>query len=257
MIQAALGASLGEAVDLHPDVTIIQTNRHAGNMELRFTDLQSIKLAHQIIREAAGNPATVCNIRAVAGVDFTDLSNVGPEDKIAYDPDLEEVAVTGDGLITLDASVGLMLNGGDCMPMTVFQPEQRLLALIHCGWRGVVSGIQNHMLEYMKGRYGFRPETALAHLGPNVQQPSALTYTLDGRQRTAAWRPFIERSARGYLVDLPGFVTQSLVDHGLKRENIMVSPVDTGADPDYFSFVRSKQTGEPEGRNGYLVVMNK
>ena len=58
-----------------------------------------------------------------------------------------EIVPKTDGLITKYKNIFLCITIADCIPVYFFEPEQKIIAIIHCGWRGIVGGIIKNTIE--------------------------------------------------------------------------------------------------------------
>ncbi|OGC42652.1 hypothetical protein A2Y85_01760 [candidate division WOR-3 bacterium RBG_13_43_14] len=59
----------------------------------------------------------------------------------------ENAPVTGDGLISSRKDVCLGLKVADCLPVFLF--NEKKICAIHCGWRGIASGIADQAKRFM------------------------------------------------------------------------------------------------------------
>nr|WP_320145416.1 peptidoglycan editing factor PgeF [uncultured Anaeromusa sp.] len=75
-----------------------------------------------------------------------------------------------DAVVTAAKGVPLLLLVADCVPVLLFDPVHRVLALAHAGWKGTVTGIAVGVLEVMKSHFGSKAEECLAALGPSIGQ---------------------------------------------------------------------------------------
>jgi len=73
-----------------------------------------------------------------------------------------------DGLITAEVGTALLLRFADCLPLLLYDPPHRVIALVHVGWRGCVAGVVDHALAVLQTTYGCRPHDLLAGLGPAI-----------------------------------------------------------------------------------------
>lgn len=78
-----------------------------------------------------------------------------------------------EGTPEADASVAsgagwlLGIKTADCLPVLLVDPERRLVAAAHAGWRGTAAGVAARAVEALVRR-GSRPEDLLAALGPGI-----------------------------------------------------------------------------------------
>lgn len=73
-----------------------------------------------------------------------------------------------DALLTDAPDVPLMMRFGDCAPVMLFDPVQRVVGLAHAGWRGVVAGIVDATIGAMEERYGCDPANIWTGIGPTI-----------------------------------------------------------------------------------------
>jgi YfiH family protein len=75
----------------------------------------------------------------------------------------------GDALITATPGLAVAVATADCLPVFLADPEHRVVAAIHAGWRGTLKRIVEKTVGLMSARFGTRPEKLLAALGPSIQ----------------------------------------------------------------------------------------
>jgi YfiH family protein len=75
----------------------------------------------------------------------------------------------GDALITATPGLALAVATADCLPVLLADPENRVVAAIHAGWRGTLKRITQKTVSLMRARFGTNPERLLAALGPGIQ----------------------------------------------------------------------------------------
>ena len=130
----------------------------------------------------------------------------------------------GDGLVTRMTGRWLSVGVGDCLPVALFDPARRVIALLHAGWAGTANRIVEAALRKVVGEFGSRPADLHAVLGPCIR-PSA--YQVDGPvlerfgRRWRGWRRFVcdGDGGRAYL-DLAGANRGLLLEGGVPRGQI-------------------------------------
>jgi polyphenol oxidase len=146
---------------------------------------------------------------------------------------------------------GLMLGAlaADCAPVLLADPEARVVAAAHAGWRGALGGVVQSTVEAME-RLGARPGRMLAAVGPCIG-PSSYEVGLEYLDAFRAQAPGSERffgaGARPdkRLFDLPGFVLDRLAAAGVGHAEWVGR--DTYAEPDlFFSNRRAVHRQEPD-----------
>jgi polyphenol oxidase len=170
----------------------------------------------------------------------------------------------GDGMHTEKAGVLLGIQTADCVPVLLVDPENRVVAAFHAGWRGTVKRIAERGVGTMRMRYGSRPEKLLAALGPcigaccySVGEEVVAEFASQFRYSAELFREvydldpvkqkypmlFLTARAPGHSnlgpqthLDLVEANRRQLLDAGLKKKNIWTSGECTACNPDkYFS----------------------
>ena len=57
-------------------------------------------------------------------------------------------------LVTDQPGVMVAVRTADCVPVLVHDPQRRVVAAIHAGWRGAVVGIVPKTIGLMRSRFG-------------------------------------------------------------------------------------------------------
>lgn len=73
-----------------------------------------------------------------------------------------------DGLVTNEKNVPMYTSYADCVPLLFFDPENKVIAMAHSGWRGTVAKIGKKMVNYMRDHYGSEPSQIIAAIGPSI-----------------------------------------------------------------------------------------
>jgi polyphenol oxidase len=77
-------------------------------------------------------------------------------------------AVAGtDALVTAVPGLVLAVMVADCVPLVLLDPQARVVACVHAGWRGTVLGVTTAAVEAMTG-IGADPARIVAGIGPAI-----------------------------------------------------------------------------------------
>ena len=157
-----------------------------------------------------------------------------------------------DAVVTAAKGVPLLLLVADCVPVLLFDPVHRVLALAHAGWKGTVAGIAAASLQVMKERFGTKGEECLAALGPSIG-PCCYPVGENVLQKLPANLPAgLLRSEKGeHRLDLRGFNAWLLSQAGIPLQRIADSGVCTCCQKDLF-FSHRGDNGQ-SGRLGFLA----
>jgi YfiH family protein len=118
-------------------------------------------------------------ITAALGIDYRDtvlskqihedvVMKVGSADKgngITHENAFE----SADALITDETGVALATTFADCTPVFFIDPEKKVIALAHSGWRGTVKRISAKVIQKMVSDYGSEPKNVICAIGPSIQ----------------------------------------------------------------------------------------
>jgi YfiH family protein len=117
-------------------------------------------------RAAAALGATLDDLVFCAQSHGRDAATVTSADRGRGAHSLDD-AVPGDALVTVDPGVVLVVMVADCVPIVLVDLVARVLACVHAGWRGTVSGVTDSALDAMVDA-GARRDRVLAFLGPAI-----------------------------------------------------------------------------------------
>ena len=73
-----------------------------------------------------------------------------------------------DALITNQCDCAIAVRTADCVPILMFDPDRKVIAAVHSGWRGTVKGIVQKVINKMKEEFGTQSEAILAVIGPSI-----------------------------------------------------------------------------------------
>ena len=67
-----------------------------------------------------------------------------------------------DALVTNQPGICLMVLSADCVPVLLFEPEKRVIAAVHAGWRGTAAEIVGVTVRVMQEHFGCDPQRVVA-----------------------------------------------------------------------------------------------
>ncbi len=79
-----------------------------------------------------------------------------------------DIKLVGDGFFTNKKGFNLSIKTADCLPMIFFHPDEKILALLHAGWKGTVLMIAKKFLLNMRDFYNLEFEDWEVSLGPCI-----------------------------------------------------------------------------------------
>jgi YfiH family protein len=162
-----------------------------------------------------------------------------------------------DALVTRRANLAVAASSADCVPILFADPEARVVAAAHAGWRGAIGGVLQATVKEMCAQ-GARPERIRAGVGPCIGPAS---YEVGPEfpapfvaQDPANARFFLPARRPGHsMFDLESYVAAALA--AMNLAGIEVAHRDTCAEADtFFSYRRSVLNKEPDyGRHVSVI----
>lgn len=239
----------------HPDLVVGFSKVSDGNMSYKWGDETSVEAARRAFCNNLGIDINkVVGISLVHGVDIIDpqLADVGK----GMLPDTQD-SYMADGLMTDTPGLGLCFVVADCMPVVVYDPRNKAVALLHAGRRGVEQNILAVALQKMAKEYGTVPKDVLVGAGPGISADSYV-FDQDNEVDKEFWgADFKLGNDKKFHMDNKNKLKQQALRLGIPESNIEISQIDTYTSKDYFSHRISYDKGEPEGRFAAVVFIKQ
>lgn len=163
-----------------------------------------------------------------------------------------------DGLITDVPDIVLVTQYADCVPLLFADPEKRVIASSHAGWRGTVHGIGKKTVEIMVREFGCDPKNIQVGIGPSIMQ---CCFEVD--------KPVYDEFLKLENIDINDICkvmpnnkyninlqkTNSLLiqSAGVPKENIVITDLCTKCHPDVFHSHRAKN-GERGNMAAFISI---
>ena len=137
----------------------------------------------------------------------------------------------------------------DCAPILLADPQARVVAAAHAGWKGALTGVAEDAIAKMEA-LGASRRRIVAAVGPCIGPESyevGLEFLARFEDADPAYGRFFAAGAADdkRMFDLPGFVVARLHAAGIDRCGWVGHDTCAEAD-DFFSNRRAFRTGEPD-----------
>ena len=213
-------------------------------------------------RGSADEPVKVAENRrrvaaALGATSLNTAHQVHSSRVVAIERDFSAAAPEADGMVTGAPGVSCGALAADCAPILFVDPEARIVAAVHAGWKGALAGVVEAAVRAIED-LGGRSDRVIAAVGPCIG-PASYEVGPEFRERfmlaDRANSRFFEPAASGkFLFDLPGFVIGRLEAAGVGAAEWVGA--DTAADLEFFSNRRAFKRGEPDyGRLASAIVL--
>ena len=170
-----------------------------------------------------------------------------------------------DALVTDVPGVLLVLQFADCFPVYIVDPDKRVVALAHSGWRGTAENIVQAVTDVLKSEFNSDPSSSLVAIGPGI---SGGNYEV-GNDVAACFttgygsvkQPLIERregTDGKWSLHVQRAIYSQLITAGYLAEAICACAEDTFANrSDFFSHRRESLVGLRTGRMAGLLGLRE
>ena len=137
------------------------------------------------------------------------------------------LSVEGDAVITNQPNVMIGVCVADCVPILLSDPDNRVIAVVHAGWKGTAAKLVSKTVAGMASEFGSNPARLYAAVGPSIQK---CCYEVDEPVRKAfaqggiTWDACAELKSPGkWQLDLAAANRELLLLAGLPAGSIQLS----------------------------------
>ncbi|WP_457596325.1 peptidoglycan editing factor PgeF [Hydrogenimonas sp.] len=149
-----------------------------------------------------------------------------------------------DALITDRPDIALAVMVADCMPVLMIDRSHHAVAAVHAGRNGLFLGILGETFKEMATRFGTRGSDLEVVTGPSI---GLCCYEVSEEIAVIARKNFGPRAAKGCHLDLRAIATAQLLELGVAKERIDLSPTCTACSMAHYSYRRDGRTGRFAG----------
>lgn len=176
----------------------------------------------------------------------------------APNPDLTHfLQIESDAIVTDQPGMMIGVLVADCYPVLLVDPERKVFAVVHVGWRGAANGILGKTVQVMQRNFNVRAETLYAAVGPGI---GAHKYEVDRpvreafRKGSGHWdRIAKERDLGKWQLDLRQSCELQLRDAGLDPDRVDAAKECTCCHKELF-FSYRRDGGRTGRQMGFVVT---
>ncbi|BEP29491.1 peptidoglycan editing factor PgeF [Helicovermis profundi] len=152
-----------------------------------------------------------------------------------------------DGMISKLKNINLVTFYADCVPLLFYDKKNDVIGICHSGWRGSVKKIALKMVELFIGEFNSNPLDIICAIGPCA---SVCCYEVDSvvikevnKNFKFPHKYYMLKNNNKYMLDLKKMNYDILVESGILKENIEISPLCTICNNDIL-FSYRKENGK-------------
>ena len=213
----------------YSDVIAAMSEKGDGNMKIRGMQKDS---------EAVANRKNFCK---KIGLEYKNVANacVTHSDVVEVVDNNHKHYYNGvDALITKEKNVFLSITTADCFPVVMYEPDAQIIALVHAGWRGVITKIMPSTLEKMEN-LGANLQKIKIEVGPGISQKNfdfGFSEMIKEFGRYNQDRYIVEGSTIDKVkIDLEKIIQDQIIECNIPNGNIKTSGLCTFEKGNFFS----------------------
>ena len=160
----------------------------------------------------------------------------------------------GDALITNKKNIPLVIKTADCIPILLYDKKNKVIALIHSGWKGTLNNIVIDTLNIMKDKYNSQKEDISAYLYPAIRKchfEVEIDVYNQFKNKINNIEKYTQKKDIKYYIDLEQLVIDNLKQNNIT--NIYDSKICTYCNHDKYHSYRYNHTN----KRNYLLAMIK
>ena len=148
--------------------------------------------------------------------------------------------IVGDAMVTDQPQKALVIQVADCQSVLLYEPARRVVANVHCGWRGSIQNIIGCTVETMAQQFNCNPGRIIAGIGPSLGPCCAEFINYKAEIPQAFWN----YKDSNHHFNFWSISCDQLTKAGVAPENIETSRICTRCRTDeFFSYRNAKITG--------------
>lgn len=227
------------------------STKHWSTMNLSFSrgdDQKTVMENHRLFADAVGYNRE--KLVFSDQVHLTKIYKVTSQDAgkgIIKESDIKGI----DGLVTNEPGIPLITFYADCVPLFFYDPVKKVVGMAHSGWRGTVGKIGAKMIRFMEKEYDSQPKDIVCAIAPSICQKcyevseDVAVQFLEVFGKDYGDELLYQKENGKYQLNLHYACEQTLLDAGIKKENIDVTNLCTCCNPELFFSHRI--TGDKRG----------
>ena len=146
--------------------------------------------------------------------------------------DYDTAVEATDAMVTDVPRLCLTVLMADCVPVLFFDPQKRVVAAVHAGWRGTVKLATQKTAETLKAKFNCKPTEVLVGIGPSIGPchyevgSDVISQVEDTFGSTEGYINGESPDGKGYF-DLWEANKRQVIEAGIPAQNIEVAQICT------------------------------
>lgn len=207
------------------------TTRHEGVSRTPYNSLNLGTNTQDQAHSVEGNRSLLARAFGITQEKLVTVKQVHGSDILVIDEPNDDVnhflGIEGDAIITNQPGIMIGVCVADCVPILLCDPEKKIIAAVHAGWKGTAAKLASKTVAGMKSLFECSPRKLQALIGPSIGK---CCYEVDGPVKQAFvqneldWAAYSEATAEGtWRLDLAAANHALLTAAGIPASQIQVS----------------------------------
>lgn len=239
-----------KTIDLHPNLLLAYSEVADGNIDFKFGVKEEVKENRKnLFKQLKLNSADIIEGQQIH---FNRILSLDVDNSKMW----RGLNITGvDGFITDQKDIFLFVRIADCVPVVLFDPQKKVIAVVHAGWKGSILGIHTDALARMIKEFDSNPKEIIAWIGPSAQSCCYISDKEPEQIDDLTYKKFISKSKSGWSVDVPGYILATLHDQGILKKNTHIDSTCTVESETLFSHQKAHTADTAEGRFAVIAKL--
>ncbi|MBI3016508.1 MAG: peptidoglycan editing factor PgeF [Deltaproteobacteria bacterium] len=161
---------------------------------------------------------------------------------------------SADSVLTKLRQTALIISTADCVPLLFCDLTKKVIAAAHAGWRGTSQNVAQTTIQALQTQFQCDPQNVVVAIGPAIQ---ACCYEVDQNvYDQISQKDFFKSIAHKknhWMLSLPQMNHHQLVNSGVLKDHIWISPLCTACHLDQFYSYRKES--EKAGRQWSFIAL--
>jgi YfiH family protein len=207
------------------------TTRHEGVSRTPYNSLNLGTNTQDQAHSVEGNRSLLARAFGITQEKLVTVKQVHGSDILVIDEPNDDInhflGIEGDAIITNQPGIMIGVCVADCAPILLCDPEKKIIAAVHAGWKGTAAKLASKTVAGMKSLFECSPKKLQARIGPcigkccyQVDTPVKQAFTTNGLE----WSAYAEASGPDtWQLDLAAANHALLIAAGIPAAQIQTS----------------------------------
>ena len=162
--------------------------------------------------------------------------------------DINDALQDNDAMITSEKQICIVAMAADCVPVLLFDSENKIVAAIHSGWKGTIQEITKTTVQKMIDEFNSKPENIFAGIGPSIGKccyeiGNEVAEKIKSKLEYSDKVLFFNNKTQKFHFDLWLANKLQLEKIGINTKNIEIAEICTKCNQDFYYSARNNDLG--------------